>query len=219
MQKRTPLTRLRTYFQKKGFLRTFLRLFGEPYRIIFKTKVVLLYADLSEVSSLIGPSAEGINIECKKTYDEATEPDMQKAIDYWEEENMLNRVKERFNMGAILYILRYKGDIAAFAWSIMGKFHRPWFLPLTPHDAYCFDAFTFKEYRGRGFHPRLTEYRFNKMKIQGARRAFCEIYTWNKSSLSIIKTSDWKIFGEARRFRLFGRNVTIWRQHKIENRF
>ena len=206
------ITRFKNYYQKRGFLRTLLRFFEQPYRIIFKSKRILFYAEMNEVNDSVLALPPNIIIECKKAYNEAVQPDMQKMINYWDKENETDKVRERFEKGSFLWIVKLNGDIAGFVWSIKGKTVSPWYLPLTPHDTYIFDAVTFEEYRGRGFYPFLMNYVLGQLKMYGASRAVWEVYDWNKPSILGLKKTYCCKFGEARKFRVFGRNVTIWSQ-------
>ncbi len=202
--------RLMNYYHKRGIWKTLLRFLEEPYQIIFKSNVALIYAELNEVNDSVLTLPPGIIIECKKTYSEANQPNMQKVIDYWINDDMMDKVKERFSKGAVLWILKLNGDIAGFTWSISGKTISPWYLPLTPHDVYIFDVLTFEQYRGQGLHPLLWNFLLRKLKMEGTSRAVAEIFTWNKSSLRVLEKSNYRKFSEVRRFRVFGRNITIW---------
>ena len=210
MQNQTYLKRFMNYYQKNGILRTFCRLFTKPYQSLFKSKIVLIYATPGEVDDTVLILPPGINIECKKTYDEALQPEMKKVINHWEKENMMDIVIERFDKGAILWILKLDDDIAGFSWSITGKTIIPWYIPLTPHDAYVLDTAIFEEYRGRGLHPPLANYILGMLKKQGATRSVAEIGTWNKAALSIKEKSYYRKFSEVRKYRVFDRNITIW---------
>lgn len=212
MHKRNLLTRFRNYYQKRGFLRTLRRIYEHPYRAIFKSKRLLIYAELNEVNDSVLTLPPNIIIECRSTYNEAVQPDMQRIINYWDKEMEMDKARERFEKGAILWIVKLNEDIAGFVWSIKGKLISPWYLPLTPHDAYILDAVTFEEYRGRRLYPLIMNYVLGKLKLEGVSRAIAEVYAWNTPSIRGLEKTYFRKFGEARRFHLLNRNITIWSQ-------
>jgi len=212
MQKRNLLTRIRIHYQKRGFLRTFRKMCEHPFQVIFKSKRLLIYAELNEVNDSVLTLPTNIIIECRTTYNEAVHPDMQRIIDYWDREMMMDKARERFEKGAILWIVKLNDDIAGFVWTIRGKSISPWYLPLTPHDAYVLDAVTFEEYRGRRLYPLIMNYVLGKLKSEGVSRALGELYAWNTPSIRGLERTYYRKFGEARRFHLLNRNITIWSQ-------
>jgi GNAT superfamily N-acetyltransferase len=212
MPKSSILRRLGNYYQKGGLLKTFRRVVEYPYRVIFKNKRLLVYAELKEVDDSVLTLPPGIIVDRKTSYDEAFQPDMQKMIDYWNREGMIDRIKERFAKNTTLWIIRLNGEIAGFVWTISGKVLSPWYLPLTPHDAYVLDAVTFEEFRGRGLYAVLMNYVLGKLKSEGMSRVVGELYTTNTSSIRGLKRTYYRTFGVARRFHAFGRNITIWSQ-------
>lgn len=214
MPKLSILRRLGHYYQKGGLLKTCRRVVEYPYRAIFKNQRILIYADLGKVGDSVLILPAGILIERKNTYDEAVQLDMQTMIDYWNKESMTERVKGRFAKGAILWVVKLRGEIAGFVWSISGKMLSPWYLPVTPHDGYILDAVTFEEYRGRGLYPLLMNYVLGKLKSEGISRMVGELYTTNTSSIRGLEKTHYRQFGKARKFRVFGRNITIWSQKR-----
>jgi GNAT superfamily N-acetyltransferase len=154
----------------------------------------------------------GIVIERYNTYDEAVRPAMKRIVDYWGREGMTQKVKDRYAKGAILWVVKWQGEIAGFVWSISGKMLAPWYLPTTLHDGYIFDAVTFEEYRGRGLYPLLMNFVLGKLKSEGISRMVGELYSTNSASLRGLKKTYYHSFGLAKKFRIFGRNITIWSQ-------
>lgn len=180
--------------------------------MIFRNQRILIYAELSMVGDSVLNLPGGILIISKNTYDQAVQPDMKRISDYWNKEGMTERAKERFAKGAILWVLLLHGEIAAFVWSMTGKAFSPWYLPVTPHDGYILDAVTFEEYRGRGLYPLLMNYVLGKLKSEGISRMVGELYTTNTSSIRGLEKTHYRQFGIATKFRIFGRNITIWSQ-------
>jgi len=204
------LTRFINYYNKQGALVTFYRILEHPYRILFKNQAILHYVEMNEVDDSVLNLPNNVVIESRRSYSETLQPDMQKMSNYWHESKTISTTKERFKGGAILWIVKVNGDIAAFVWSIRGKVIHPWFFPLTPHDAYIFDAETFEEYRGHGLYPLLMNYILGKLKLDGVSRVVAEPYEWNTTSIRALEKTHFRKFGKARKFHLFRRNITIW---------
>lgn len=210
MHNRNFITRLLNYYKKRGFIRTFLRICEQPYRIIFKSKMFLFYVDMNELDVSVLNLPQDIIVECKRSYDEARQLDMQRLIIYWEKEEEWDKARERFEKGAILWILKLEGDIAAFGWSIRGKMVSPWYLPLTLNDAVLFNFVTFEEYRGRNLYSVLLNYIFGRLKSEGVSRSYGFVWEWNTQSIRGIQKAHFRKFVEARKIHFLGRNITIW---------
>ena len=95
------LKRFINYYQKKGLSGTLRRLLEQPRRI-FKGYTLLIYAELKEVEDAVFNLPGNIIIECRRNYDEILQPDMQKLADHWRKAKIIHRIKERFELGAIL---------------------------------------------------------------------------------------------------------------------
>jgi len=204
--------RLGNYYQKGGLIKTLRRVVEYPYRATFKNQRILIYAELNNVDDSVLILPAGIAIERKNMYDEAVRPDMKRMVDYWNIEGINEKVRARFAKGAILWVVKWQGEIAGFVWSISGRMLSPWYLPVTPHDGYILDAVTFKEYRGRGLYPLLMNYVLGKLKSEGISRMVGELYTTNIASIRGLEKTYYRQFGIARKFRVLGRNITIWSQ-------
>jgi len=204
------LTRFMNYYQNKGFWQTIRRLFEEPYMIIFKSNMILIYAELNEVNDSVLTLPPGIRIECKKTYNDAVQSDMQTMIDYWNKGNAMNNVREKFKKGATLWILKINEDIGGCAWAIRSTMPSAYPLPLTPNDAIIFTAETFEKYRGRGFYALLMNYILRQLKLEGLSRVYGYLWSENKPVISAVRRTYFHKFCEVRMFHLFGKNITIY---------
>lgn len=148
LEERTLLARFLDYYHKNGVLRTFRRLWEQPYRAVFKGYTLLYYAELNEVDSSTLTLSKNITVQCMHRYEDVFRPDMQTMVNYWENECETSRVRERFEQGAALWVIWVEKSIAGFGWSIRGGMVHPFYLPLTPYDAVLFSYEIFKEYRG-----------------------------------------------------------------------
>jgi RimJ/RimL family protein N-acetyltransferase len=209
MNKRNILTRFQTYYQKHGLAGTLRRICEYPHRVL-KGQEILFFAEMNELSDAVLNLPDNITIEFRRSYDDAVQPDTQKMVHYWNEQHLIDRIKERFEKGAVLWIIKLKGRISGFVWSIRGKMVSPYYLPLTPHDAVLFDSVIFNEFRGRGLYPLLMNYVFWQLKVEGVHRTFGHSYAWNTVSIHGIEKTYFRRLGQVRRFNIFGKNVVIF---------
>jgi hypothetical protein len=135
---------------------------------------------------------------------------MQKLIDHWHKANMTDRIKERFDLGALLWLIKSNDCIAGYAWPIQETMAAAFPLPITPHDAIFFDAHILDVYRGHSFYRLLMNYMFGQLKLMGATRVFGLLYGWNSSVISGIKKTHFHIFSKVRKLHFLGRNITVW---------
>lgn len=201
--------RLYAYYKNNGILKTFLRICEHPYRLT-RNQVILYYADMLELSDIVLEIPHNITIEPKRSYDEAVRPNMKIMVNYWNENYLMDRVRERFKKGSILWIIKIDDDISGFVWSIKGKMVSPYYFPLTPQDAVLFDSVIFEEFRGHGLYPLLMNYVFWQLKADGVRRTFGHSHAWNKASIHGIEKTYFHRFGQARKYSIFNRIVVIY---------
>jgi len=203
--------RFQNYFQKNGALKTFLYLFEFAGRFIFRNQTLIFFVNLSDVSNEYGKLPKDIKVEWINSEDKIQEKDLIRLTSYWVKELSYKNIKERFKRGDTnLWILRYKGEIAAFMWSTCRIQNRDLFFPYTDRDIYIFDHVTFPQYRGQQFHSTLMKYVLYKLKKKGFIRSFMYVFKWNQASLSSVAKMDWKLFGTARKLHIFNKNITIW---------
>jgi hypothetical protein len=165
---------------------------------------------MDELHEFVLNLPENIIIESKRTYHDILGPDSLRLVNYWTEELLMDKTIERFENGAILWIVKYNANVAGFVWSIRGMVSQYYYMPLTPHDAVLFDSVIFDEFRGRGLYPLLMNYVFWQLKIAGVKRTFGMSSAWNEPSIRGIGKTFFRKFGVARKFHIFGRNITIW---------
>jgi GNAT superfamily N-acetyltransferase len=197
-------------YKRKGFMSTLYRIIQFFYRILFKSKTVLFYTDFYELDNSILKLPQDIVIECKTKYYEALQSDMKKIINYWEDRKLMDETRERFEKGAILWVLKLKDEIAGFGWAIRGKMVSTYYLPLAPNDAVLFDFLTFEEYRGHGLYALLCEKIMRELKLEGVVRAYGMTDEWNTSSIRGLEKTFFKKFIITRKFHVLSRNLTIW---------
>jgi len=151
-----------------------------------------------------------ILVERKGKFDEIAREDMDVLLSYWNRELKLKQMKDRFDRGAQLWLLKKGGKLAGFRWVLRGRTMEPYFFPLTRDDAHVFDAEVFPQFRGKGIDSRLNNYLISKLKEEGVRRVLSEIYSWNTAGLSSIAKTDFNRIAVGRRIRILNRTIVIW---------
>lgn len=204
------LRRFTNYYQKRGILVTLRRILEQPYRVIFKGHVHLTFADIYEIEDSPIDFPENVSFEFKSSYKEMLEPGMKRIYEHWQKSETINRIKERFELGAIIWIGKKKDDIIGYIWSIQGTMAAAFPIPITPNDAIGFDAEVFEEYRGSGFMAMIIKYMYINLKSMGVTRVYGFVKAWNISSIRGLEKSGQHKFAEVRKLKIFGRNIVIW---------
>ena len=153
-------------------------------------------------------------MERKQRETELDPQDLQKIVNYWNPALARRNIKERFEKGASLWLIKYKGRLAGFTWSLRGRTLQPYFFPLGPHDVHMFDFQVFPQYRGEGMSPSLMTYIWRILAGEGAVRLFGEVAEWNHAQLAFLRKTPFHRLGQARKFTIFDRTVVFWDENE-----
>ena len=81
-------------------------------------------------------------------------------------------MEKRLTDGMICYGVKCQGEVAAFTWANLKECHARYHpFPLKSNEAYLFDAYTMKPFRGRNLAP-VLRYRLCEVLASGGRDAF-----------------------------------------------
>lgn len=119
-------------------------------------------------------------------------------------------IDDRFNKGAVLWLIEENGSVAGYKWTIVKDWLMPTYVPHTDSDVHEFGSEIFKGFRGRNILQLSTKYVLITLKNEGFKRYYSESYLWNKPAINAFSKTDYRKIGIAKRFGLFGRNVVIW---------
>lgn len=111
--------------------------------------------------------------------------------------NFENLVLSRFQKGGLCFLGKSGEDIVHYNWiafnreeTLTGRI-----LHLMPDEAYCLDAFTLQEWRGRGIYPWVHYQALRYLKEKGTKMAYTLVDTDNKSSKKTHILHAWHPLG------------------------
>ena len=182
------------------------------HRVIPQRQVIWL-TDLTKVDSEGFSMPEGIEIKRYHSIDEIDKEDYKVLIErgtslMGSAASIL--VRERFEKGAVLWLLRENGQLAGYRWTIINNHVTPTYFPHTETDAHSIGTEIFPDFRGGHMFRLFDEGLKTILKKEGSKRYYSETFLWNKRAVkAILKTSSRKI-GIATRFSIFSKNIVIW---------
>jgi ribosomal protein S18 acetylase RimI-like enzyme len=205
-----PISRLTAYYKRHGLGATLRRFSLAARRTLFSSRMVLLYSDLSAQSGSTSDLPDSLKVEQKKDQTELGSQDLQELISFWNPKLACRRIKERFELGASLWLIKSEGRLAGFGWTLRGHTVEPHYFLLGMDDLHLFDFHVFPQYRGRGLNPFLVSYILSSLAAECQGRAFIEAAEWNQAQLASLQRTPFRRLGSARKFTLFRHAIVFW---------
>jgi len=203
--------RLSRYIRTYGIFKTIRRLFEYLKLAVIHNKYVIFVSELTELKAELDMLSESITIESRKSKDELSSAELERLSSYWISEIVKTNIEQRYNRGnTAIWLLKDRGEIAAFIWTTTKIWERDRFFPYCPKDVYLFDGGTFPEYRGRRYHSVLMTKVLKELKRAGYIRCFTYVEEHNEASLRSVAKMEWRKIGLSRKFHLFGYDIVIW---------
>jgi ribosomal protein S18 acetylase RimI-like enzyme len=172
---------------------------------------MIFFSELTELKDEFDTLPETITIESRKSRDELSSAELERLSSYWISEIVKGNIEQRYNRGnTAIWLLKDRGEIAAFIWTTTKIWGRDRFFPYCPKDVYLFDGGTFPEYRGRRYHSILMTRVLKELKRAGYIRSFTYVVEQNDASLRSVAKMEWQKIGLARKFHLFGYDIVMW---------
>jgi GNAT superfamily N-acetyltransferase len=203
------ISRLSTYYARNGFSGTLRRAGLSIQRAIFSNRMVLMYCDLTKLTSpedLPG----SMTVECKTSYADLSKQDLEEIINFWNPRQAHENVRERFERKASLWLIKSDARLAGYIWTIRGDTMAPHYFPLGEDDVHFFDLFVFPKYRGRAINWVLISHVLQELAAAGASRAFSEVKEWNQVSLSSFTMTPFRFQGWCRKVTILNRPIVWW---------
>jgi len=209
------ISRLRAYHARNGLLATVRRAWLAAKRALFFRHCVLFYCDLS---SLKGPAPDlptSLTVERKRSASELANEDLQAITSFWSPELASRNLKQRFELGASLWLIRSNGRLAGYGWTLKGGTVEPHYFPLGADDVQFLDFHVFPKYRGRAIDWFLMTHILHTLAAEGLARALGEAAEWNAASLASFRMTPFRHLGTASKFPLFGHTLIWWPKLQI----
>lgn len=138
----------------------------------------------------------------------------QKILNVAQVKKFESLILSRFQKGSLCLLGKIGKDIIHYNWtsflweeSMGGRF-----VHLKPDEAFCLDAFTLREWRGKGVYPAAQYQMLLVLQEKGYRKAYTLVDTDNTSSKKPHYRQGWKTFGTVLCFTPRGTSQgRIWR--------
>ena len=215
MRLSTSISRFRLYLRRNGFRATIRRIGLASKRSLLSNRMVLLYCDLSTLSSQARELPSSITVERKRSEADLSPRDLEQIINLWNPNLARQNLKQRFTMGALLWLIKSEGDLAGYGWTLQGRTVEPHYFDLGQADIHFFDFHVFSQYRGQGLNPLLVKQILRNLADNCAGRAFIEVAEWNQAQLSSLSKTPFRPLGVASKFTILGRTVVCRKEKPL----
>jgi ribosomal protein S18 acetylase RimI-like enzyme len=206
----SSISRFTVYCKRNGLRATVRRIGVATKRALFSSRSVLFYCDLSTLHSPAAELPGPLKVERHRSQADLSPQELQEITSFWNPDLARRNLKERFDMGASLWLIKREDNLAGFGWTLQGRTVEPHYYRLGPDDAHLFDFHVFPQYRGRGVNPRLVSFILRSLASECRGRAFIEAAEWNQAQLASLGRTPFQRLGRARKFTIFGRTAVCW---------
>lgn len=210
MDSSTSISRFADYHRRNGFRATLRRIGLAAKRTLFSNRMALFYCDLSALGSPTTDLPSSIKVERKRSEVEVSPQDLQEITSFWNPKLAHRNIKQRFALGATLWLIKFEDQLAGYGWTLQGRTVEPHYFPLGERDVQFLDFHVFPKFRGRAMDWVLMTHILHSLAGEGAARAFGEAAEWNQASLSSFAMNSFRRLGSARKFTILGHTIVWW---------
>ncbi|MGA2983118.1 MAG: hypothetical protein ABSG32_04855 [Terriglobia bacterium] len=206
----TTISRFSDYYRRHGLGATIRRAVVAAKRALFSSRSVLFYCDLATQSAPPRDLPTFLTVERKKSFSDLNPEDLLGMISVWNHKLVHQNMKERFDLGASLWLIKSRDKLAGYGWTLPGCTVEPHYFPLGQKDVQFLDFHVFPKFRGRAMDWFLITQILHRLAAEGMGRAFGEAGEWNQASISSFKMTPFLRLGVARKLTIFGRTIVCW---------
>jgi ribosomal protein S18 acetylase RimI-like enzyme len=215
----SPISRVISYGKRNGLWATVrrFRLAGE--RALFANRMALFYCDLPALTASKSGLAPSLKVERYANQRDLIPGDLKEITSFWNPGQARRNIDERFRLGALLWLIKFKNELAGYGWTLQGRTVEPHYFPLGENDIQFLDFHVFPKFRGRAIDWCLMTYILYQLAAEGKARAYGEAAEWNKASLSSFAMSPFRRLGWGKKYTILGRTIVWWcRESAIETK-
>jgi ribosomal protein S18 acetylase RimI-like enzyme len=210
----SSVSRFTVYFKRRGFRATVRRVGLAARRSLFSSRMVLFYCDLPTISLPTADLPSSLKVERHTNRNDLSPQDLQEITSFWNPQQARRNIKERFELGASLWMVKLEDKLAGYGWTLRGRTVESHYFRLGQDDVHLFDFHVFPQYRGRGVNPLLVSYILRSLAAECQGRAFIEAAEWNQAQLASLRRTPFHRLGSARKFTLFRQTMVWWDENK-----
>ncbi|MFI5092210.1 MAG: GNAT family N-acetyltransferase [Candidatus Acidiferrales bacterium] len=204
------ISRLAAYYTRHGFGSTIRRAGLAVRRALFSNRMVVFYCDLAKQTTAPVNIPSPLKVERLSSYAELNPQDLQEIINVWNPKLAHRNVRERFEQGAALWLIKSEDRLAGYSWTIRGRTIAPYYFLLGEDDVQLFDFYVFPKFRGRAILWFLIVHILHSLRDEGAARVFGDVAQWNQASLSFYRMTPFRRLGLARSYTILGHIFVSW---------
>ena len=208
------ISRLTAYYTRHGFGATMRRAGLAVKRALFSSRMVVFYCDLGKQTTAPVNIPSSLKVERLRSYAELSPQDLQGMTSFWNPKEAHRNIRERFDHGASLWLIKSGEKLAGYGWTLQGGTIEPHYFPLAQDDVHLFDFHVFPQYRGQGINPFLVSHILCNVVGGSGGRAFIEAAEWNEAQLSSLRKTPFRRMGWARKSAIFHRTIVCWAQNE-----
>ncbi|HEX4005000.1 MAG TPA: GNAT family N-acetyltransferase [Acidobacteriaceae bacterium] len=206
----SSFSRLSEYYSRHGLRSTVRRAVEAGKRALFAGRMVVFYCDLDDRNLRPVNVPKSFAIERITSLAEISAEVLQEITSFWNPKLANQNIRERFDRGASLWLVKSDDRLAGYGWTLHGQTIAEYYFPLGQNDVQLFDFYVFPKFRGRALHWLLTGYILQALTAEGRSRAFADTGEWNQAQLASFKMTPFRCLGLVRTFTAFGRVFTWW---------
>jgi len=208
------ILRFADYYKRNGVGATFRRLGLGARRTLSANRSVILYRDVPVEPASTEELPSSLKVQRIRSEADLSAQDMAQITSFWNPKLAQQNIKERFGLGASLWLIRSEGNLAGYGWTLQGRTVEPHYFPLGERDVQFLDFHVFPKYRGRAMDWVLMNHIIAELAADGCKRAYGEAAEWNKASLSSFAMASFRRLGMAKKFTMFGQTIVTWSRNQ-----
>ena len=208
------ISRLAIYYKRNGCRETCRRAARALSRTLFSNRMVLFHCDLSTLSSSATELPRYVRVERKKNEADVRPQDLQEIVLGGNSNKAGRAIRERFEQGASLWMIKSEGLLAGYGWTLKGRTIEPHYFRLGQDDVHLFDFYVFPPFRGRRLNPLLVTEILRELASECGGRAFIEAAEWNHPQLASLRKTSFRCIGCARKLRICRSTIVCWDETK-----
>jgi hypothetical protein len=206
----SSISRLTSYYSRHGIGATIRRAWLAARRALFSRGMVLFYCDLAKQTNALANIPTSLKVERLKSFAQLSTRDLQDMISFWNPKQAKRNIRERFEQGASLWLIKSEGQLGGYGWTLQGRTIESHYFPLAQNDVHLFDFHVFPKFRGRGMNPLMVTHILRSLAGECSGRAFIEAAEWNKAQLSSLGKTPFRRLGLARKSTILHRTIVCW---------
>jgi len=206
----SPISRLISYYRHHGFGATVRRTGLAAKRALMFNRMIVFCCNVDNAKIAPTDLPNFLQIERLTKYAELSPQGLQELTSFWNPKQAHRNIRERFEKGASLWLIRSRDHLAGYSWTLRGRSIAGYYFPMAQDDVQLFDFYVFPKFRGRAILWFLINHILQKLRDEGVARVFGDVAEWNRASLSFYKTIPFQSLGWARKYTVFGQTLVWW---------